>query len=192
MKLPFKFRKKQFLSTFCAIVILLALVHCFFPAVGNIKQVKIAERVVNEESTALDSIDFRRNANDSLLLRPRVALVFVNNKGERIKHKIYSVSNFKNSFPDLNDLQLVTAERLGVTPAKNRKDAEIRKKELVYVGSSPYFYVEKLKHSIPYLVPRASNLLSHIGRTFLDSLEIKNIPLNTLIVTSVMRTDEDV
>ena len=49
-----------------------------------------------------------------------------------------------------------------------------------------------MSSSIPYLVPRASQLLQHIGRRFLDSLAVKGIPLHTLIVTSVLRTEEDV
>lgn len=55
----------------------------------------------------------------------------------------------------------------------DRADAERRKSELVYVGSNPYFHVDKLYSSIPYLVPRASVLLQDIGRNFFDSLQIK-------------------
>ena len=64
--------------------------------------------------------------------------------------------------------------------------------ELVYVGSNPYFYVDKLNSSIPYLVPKAAILLQDIGRAYFDSLYIKGIPLHQIIVTSVLRTKEDV
>ena len=49
-----------------------------------------------------------------------------------------------------------------------------------------------MKSSIPYLVPRAAILLQDIGRNFFDSLQIKGIPLHKIIVTSVMRSKEDV
>ena len=193
MKLRFKFRKKQFLSAFCIIVIILSLVKCIFPSVANMVVEKGGEARENVAVFVPDSIDAQRDATDSILLRPRATCQFVDSAGNRLKkHKIFSVQSFKNTFPDLNDVQLATAERLGVKPVKNRVNAEQRKAELVYVGSSPFFYVETLKHSAPYLVPRAYNLLTHIGRTFLDSLEIKHIPFNTIIVTSVLRTEDDV
>ena len=75
---------------------------------------------------------------------------------------------------------------------EHSEDAEHRKKELVYVGSNPYCYVDRLNNSIPYLVPRASVLLQDIGRSFFDSLQVKGIPLHKIIVTSVLRTKADV
>jgi len=107
-------------------------------------------------------------------------------------HPIYSVPSFKNAFPDSQSVQIVAAEQWGVRPVKNRADAEKRKKELVYVGESPYYHVDRLSSSIPYLVPRAAVLLQDIGQAFYDSLYVKGIPMNKLIVTSVLRSMEDV
>ena len=64
--------------------------------------------------------------------------------------------------------------------------------ELVYIGSNPFYFVKKLDSSIPYLVPRAAVLLQDIGRNFLDSLQVKKIPLHKIMVNSVLRTQEDV
>jgi len=107
-------------------------------------------------------------------------------------HRILSVPNYKAAFPDSQSVQIVAANKWGVRPVKNREDAEARKKELVYVGESPYYHVDKLNSSIPYLVPRAALLLQDIGQAFYDSLYVKGVPLNQLIVTSVMRSMEDV
>ena len=107
-------------------------------------------------------------------------------------HRILSVPNYKSAFPDSQSVQIVAANKWGVRPVKNREDAEARKKELVYVGESPYYHVDKLNSSIPYLVPRAALLLQDIGQAFYDSLYVKGVPLNQLIVTSVMRSMEDV
>ena len=117
---------------------------------------------------------------------------FFNPDGSVAKHRIYSVPHFGNTFPDQNDVQLEAAKKHGVKPVHNREDAEHRKKELVYVGSNPYFYVDRLNNSIPYLVPRASVLLQDIGRSFFDSLQVKGIPLHKIIVTSVLRTKADI
>lgn len=108
------------------------------------------------------------------------------------KHKIYSVPNFKNTFPDVQDIQIESALKYGVKSVANRADAERRKKDLVYVGANPYFHIDRLNNSIPYLVPRASMLVQDIGRAFLDSLYVKHIPAHKIIVTSLLRTEEDV
>ena len=107
-------------------------------------------------------------------------------------HRILSVPNYKTAFPDSQSVQIVAAERWGVKPVKDREDAENRKKELVYVGESPYYHVDRLSSSIPYLVPRAAVLLQDIGQAFYDSLYVKGVPFNQLIVTSVLRSMDDV
>jgi hypothetical protein len=113
--------------------------------------------------------------------------------GTRVKNKIYSVSSYDQTFPDLQDVQIVAACKYGVPPIQNREEAESKKKQLVYIGSSPYYKIDEgMTSSIPYLVPRAQVLLHDISRAFLDSLAIKGIPLHKIIVSSVLRTEEDV
>lgn len=107
-------------------------------------------------------------------------------------HRIFSVPSYREAFPDTNAVQLVAARRWGVSPVKNREDAEQRKKELVYIGSSPYYHVDPLRQSIPYLVPRAAVLLHDIGQAFFDSLYVKGVPFHRFIVTSVLRSQADV
>lgn len=117
---------------------------------------------------------------------------FYNAEGTQVRNRINSVSGFSRTFPDNNDVQLVSANKYGVKPVENREDAENRKKELVFVGANPYYFIDPLRSSIPYLVPRAAVLLNDIGRAYYDSLRIKNIPLHQIIVTSVLRSKEDV
>ena len=109
-----------------------------------------------------------------------------------VPHRILSVPNYKKAFPDSQSVQIVAAERWGVRPVMNREDAEKRKKELVYIGERPYWHVDRLSSSIPYLVPRAALLLQDIGQAFYDSLYVKGVPLQQLIVTSVLRSKDDV
>lgn len=107
-------------------------------------------------------------------------------------HAVGHVPGFERTFPDQQDVQIVAARKWGVSPVRNRQQAEQRKSELVYVGSNPYYTIDKLNHSIPYLVPRAADLLQTIGRGFLDSLAIKGKPLHKVVVTSLLRTEADV
>lgn len=109
------------------------------------------------------------------------------------KHPIRGVYSFQACFPDLQEVQILAARKWGVRPVKNRQMAEQRKSDLVYVGADPYFQIDPaMRQSIPYLVPRASSLLRTIGRNFLDSLYVKGVPLHKIIVSSVLRSEDDV
>ena len=108
-------------------------------------------------------------------------------------HPIRGVYNYGACFPDVQDVQIAAARKWGVRPVRNRHQAEQRKNELVFVGSCPYYAIDRgMTYSTPYLVPRAAALLSDIGRNFLDSLYLKGVPLHRIVVTSILRTEDDV
>jgi uncharacterized membrane-anchored protein YhcB (DUF1043 family) len=86
----------------------------------------------------------------------------------------------------------MAAKKIGINPPATRDEIEKIKKELREIKSSKTYEVEELKHSIPYLVPKAADLLDVIGKNFRDSLEHLNSPNYKLIVTSLTRTDEDI
>ena len=105
---------------------------------------------------------------------------------------IKGVISYKRSFGDLNDAHLSAAKRIGVSPLQNRAAAEKLGKKVVEIKSGDLYQVDSLTHSIPFLVPKASALLDSIGANFLDSLESKGLNPNQVIVTSVLRTHDDV
>lgn len=107
-------------------------------------------------------------------------------------HKIHSVPSYRNTFPDNNDVQLSSAISHGIKPLASRDEKDAVSHNLVFMDSNPYYDVDKLTSSIPYLVPDAAVLVNDIGRAFLDSLQIKGIPLHKIIVTSVLRTKADI
>ena len=123
---------------------------------------------------------------------PHSKVAFLAADSSKLKHSIYSVPGYKATFPDENDVQLLAAERYGISVAADRMAAEHASDSLVCVESNMYYDIDKLQTSVPYLVPRAAVLLQDIGRDFCDSLLIKQIPLHKIIVTSVLRTEEDV
>ena len=59
------------------------------------------------------------------------------------------------------------------------------------IKSCKSYLLDTLTHSIPFLVPRASELLSVIADNFQDSLINKGLNQNQIIVTSVLRTQSD-
>ena len=194
-----RLKKKIFLSVFGGTVLLLGAVRLAFPEVTGNKS--------EAETTAVKSANLTREVDqfnvDSL---PTTHVKFEEQpKGPELKnlsrdpegrvkwHPVRSVYSYAACFPDVQDVQIVAAKHWGVRPVRNRKEAEHRRKELVYVGANPLYCIDKnMTHSIPYLVPRASHLLSTIGRNYLDSLYIKGIPLHRIIVSSVLRTEDDV
>lgn len=109
-------------------------------------------------------------------------------------HNIRGVVSYKRSFNDLNDVQLATAKRIGIRPIASREEAEdeVESAYLERIASCERYDVDSLTHSIPYLIPKASALLDTIGVNFLDSLKHKGLNPNKIIVTSVLRTKNDV
>lgn len=192
-----KITKNRYLVGFTTIVLILAVVRLIFPSVAKDRIITQTTQVDSTKSKKSDGKnsqkqDFSSSRNEVLTAKPITFSPFFDNKGKTVKNRINSVPGFSATFPDNNDVQLTAANKYGVEPVENRQDAENRKKELVYVGANPYFYVDKLRNSIPYLVPRAATLLNNIGRAYYDSLQIKGIPLHQIIVTSVLRSREDV
>lgn len=105
---------------------------------------------------------------------------------------IRGVVSYKRSFGDLNDKQLSVAQAIGIRPLASRAEAEKMKEKLRHITTNELYAVDSLTHSIPYLIPGAANLLDSIGRNFLDSLTAKGLNPNKVIVTSVLRTQDDV
>ena len=74
-------------------------------------------------------------------------------------HRIWSVSSYERAFPDLNDVQMATAERLGNPPVKDRQEASrFGHDKLVYVGGNPFYHVKKLDERGLYLIHPFNNL----------------------------------
>ena len=213
--------KNRFLLGFVVVVCVLALVRLISPGVAeprtsvadlsvadslatdSVDQLAMAEEDREEENKAENEIaetsdDLAQEAagtgseTDAAADSSNTPSIFFDKNGKEVKHRIFSVPHFGNTFPDQQDVQILAANKHGVNPVQNREEAEHSKGKLVYVGSNPFFYVDKLNNSIPYLVPRASVLLQDIGRAYFDSLQIKGIPLHKIIVTSILRTKDDV
>lgn len=197
-----RLKKKYFVVTVCLVVCLLAIVRCLFPEVDSSRStLAILADTVPAVAVKTDTVPVALprtfssscNARSRLVQRIYPAPRFKDEAGRPVKNRVYSVPGFRKTFPDLQEVQIVSARKWGVSPVADRQEAEQRKNELVYVGGSPYYVMDAaMQRSIPYLVPQAAELLQRISRNFLDSLAVKNIPLHTLIITSVLRTDEDV
>lgn len=148
------------------------------------------ENLVNEEEMVLDDIE---NTEDEVLFEDEEDSVMVPVMGGGA-HRVRGVWSYAACFPDSQSVQIEAAQKYGITPVKNREEAEILVKQhrLVNICHSPFYSVDDLTHSIPYLVPRAQHLLNTICLNFIDSCQVKGLPIHMPIVTSVLRTTDDV
>jgi len=186
-----KITKKRYIQSFGLVVIFLSVIRTVFPSIAEPGARVPASGTGDSIRTDIVSLSEQESPRIVTNADGRPSRFFDKN-GLPVKNPIYSVPHFGNTFPDQNDVQLASARKHGVEAVADRADAERRKSELVYVGSNPYFHVDKLHSSIPYLVPEAAVLLQDIGRNFFDSLQIKGVPLHKIIVTSVLRSKQDV
>lgn len=181
--------KRHFLLAFAAGVALLAAVKALRP---EWTLPPAPRQTAVRRPARPDSVMLAAARADSLMRLRHRPLRLTDGKGRAVRHRVTSVSDFDLCFPDLNDVQLATASRLGCGVCADRAEAESRKSELVYVGASPYYDIRPLSHSVPYLVPRAARLLAGISRAFMDSCVVKGYPMHKLQVTSVLRTEHDI
>lgn len=198
MKNKRKITKNNFLIGFMIATAILALIRLIFPSMAgktySLKE-EISTKYINKTLSSSSIFQEESNSikiNKQAYLPPLSYTNFYNRDGKERISRINSVADYDVSFPDSQHVQVAAALKYAVPAVENRIDAEKRIKELVYIGSNPFYEVKKLSNSVPYLVPRASILLQDIGRNFFDSLQVKNIPLNKLLVTSVLRTKEDI
>ena len=165
MKLKSRISKKQaFLLSFFAVVALLFVVKILRPNVfasqsGGKKAVVVDSVVVGLAKTQCLPLD-RYFAAVATPARP-----------------IRGVSSYATAFPDINDEQLVSAKRNGIKPQQTRNGIKkLFPEHLDSIADCPYYTVDKLKNSVPFLVPKGRLLLSAIGRNFRDSLLMKHLP----------------
>lgn len=154
------------------------------------------ENLVNEEELVMDDIENTENIEEEVLeeeVTDSVDSVAVPVMGGGA-HRVRGVWSYSACFPDSQSVQIEAAMMHGIAPVKNREEAEVlvKRHELVNICHSPFYAVDNLTHSIPYLVPRAQHLLNTICLNFIDSCQVKGLPIHLPIVTSVLRTTDDV
>ena len=123
------------------------------------------------------SVQMQTNAPQEVLVRS----IRVNNIGALGK-----------VFNDSNYLQLQAARELGIDPIEDLSYAYFMKRPLVKVKSNEFYQIDSLRHSLPYLVPEAADLLEEIGKNFIDSLHGRGGDSYKIKVTSLLRTPETV
>ena len=126
---------------------------------------------------------------DRVIVR-KIYYLFSDGNGSAISRKDWKYAAMLN---DMNDLHLKSARALGIErPLKNRGEVKSVKKKLVRIKSNENYVVNNLSYSIPYLTEGAAELLDLIGKNFKEELKRRGIKTNKIVVTSVLRTQEDI
>ncbi|MBR5639550.1 MAG: hypothetical protein IKW83_07275 [Muribaculaceae bacterium] len=100
--------------------------------------------------------------------------------------------NASYRFKDVNDTQIVAAQQFGIEPLSTRDGVDSIAYQLIKIESSNAFKVDSLTHSVPYLTPSASELLNIIAANFQSKLQEQGFAQYQFIVTSLLRTSDDV
>jgi len=101
---------------------------------------------------------------------------------------VRNVGKLWETFNDSNYRQYEYAEALGIKPIRKLRDAYRTRRPMVMVESCSAYEVDKLTHSLPFLVPEGERLLNDIGRSFIDSLHKRGGRGYRIIATSLLRT----
>lgn len=199
-----RYNKYKFILTFCVVVGLLAIIrHAFelqMPLPTHTEVAITTDSIVQDtvlcDNTPKAIEDYTSEDHETATLK---ALgVSDEDSADLFLPEIYSPITYLHSysacFPDLNPVQLKAAIAMGIEPVASREEAQryLENRELVNVTNSPFYVVDPLTHSIPYLVPECQDLLNTICVNFIDSLQSKGLPPHLPIVTSVLRTSKDI
>lgn len=96
-------------------------------------------------------------------------------------------------FNDSNYIQYAAAERIGIKPIEDLGDAYHTRRPLVEIQSNENYTVDKLTHSVPFLVPEAAGLLDEIGQEFAERTKKQTGKDGyKIVVTSMLRTPSSV
>lgn len=109
-----------------------------------------------------------------------------------VKLSLKHIGPLRRAFRDSNYLHVEAAKEIGTGVIESLEDAWSLPHPLVEIKSCPQYYVDRLTHSYPYLVPQAADLLKEIGQRFNDTLQARGGGDYRIKVTSVMRTQATV
>lgn len=113
-------------------------------------------------------------------------------EGTRVDYPGRSI-NYAAKFNDKNANHLDAAQQVGLkTIPANREAVEDMRGKMVPIKTSKNYIVDPLTHSVPYLCSGAARELDAIGDAWADILERNGLPHYKFILTSVLRTQEDV
>ena len=101
-------------------------------------------------------------------------------------------NQYERSFNDLQNKQKAAALENGVAPIESRAEIENNfkqyRRKLTHIETNDRYIVRDLTYSAPYVVPKVAELLGDLA----DKFQARTQSRTRFVVTSVLRTEEDV
>lgn len=142
--------------------------------------------------------DHSAEGDDIATSRLSLPVEMADTPSERARAIVHSIpvhivgGRLYNIFNDLNDVHLAAAESIGIAPIHNLREAYNLRATIQRVYTCQDYTIDSLSHSMPFLVPRARQLLADIGRRFADTIRARGGHEYRIKVTSILRTDRTV
>ena len=96
--------------------------------------------------------------------------------------------NYTKDFAYINDVHMSAARKLGITPLTSRDELQKYEDKLVKLHNTRYYKIDNLTQSVPYMVPKAADFLTDLGKL----MQEYNGTNSRFVITSVLRTQADV
>ena len=212
MKIEDKKGILKFLGIFLGAVLLLAAVRHIFdipiPSYDKLKSNNLlptenkesfSDDGEGEESINAESNDNKKSEDiadktvcDSV--EPEITILDSVNKNTALYRMSGKIWSYNECFADTQYQHNYAAKKFGIEPVESKSELLklASQYKVVSIDDSPFFVLDKLKYSMPYLTPSAKDLLTRISINFIDSLQSKGYKLYLPIVSSVLRTTSDV
>lgn len=129
---------------------------------------------------------------------PQPQVVIDPGKAPAANAKVHSLpthivpGRLRDIFTDSNHLQLRAAKANGFEPIVDLRSAYNLKCPIVKIHTCDAYVLDPIQHSLPYLVPKAAELLRTIGKAFSDTIKARGGKAYRIKVTSLTRTDYSV
>ena len=129
---------------------------------------------------------------------PQPQVVIDPGKAPEANAKVHSLpthivpGRLRDIFTDSNYLQLRAAKANGFDPIVDLRSAYNLKRPIVKIHNCDAYALDPMQHSLPYLVPKAAELLHTIGKAFSDTIKARGGKAYRIRVTSLTRTDYSV
>lgn len=152
----------------------------------SIPQVSDSEESISEQDPEIQQQVVEVNEKDSIVNSSATKNV------QYSRVAVNHVGSLMEVFNDSNHHQMVYAKKYGIEPIRTIADTWHTRRPLVKITTNRNYRVDKLTHSLPFLVPEAALLLNDIGKSFIDTLKNRGAEGYRIIATSLLRTPHSV
>lgn len=156
---------------------------------------RVSEGSVPPEAQCTDGVQSAASCGDEADAGDEASEDDVDGTGKAERREIIYYADrlpYAKLFADMNPAHVEMARKVGLGSVPGTREELKGMKGLVKIEDSDDYVVDNLTYSMPYLTPGAARELGAIAEAFCDSLRAKDLLDYKLVVSSLLRTEEDV